>query len=110
MMSDMSFSGILNFSVDEVDYSGEICAKGTGYYYPGRMYMPNGDPGYPDEEEFELKSFEVLTLFNEETEEDLLEKYNSDKEFKAKIDSAVEDSLYIAEENSEWEYENDESC
>lgn len=47
----------------------------TGYYHcvyiPGRMYMPNGDPGYPDEEGEDLTHFEIedIKIWNEDGEE-----------------------------------------
>lgn len=42
---------------------GDTIATITGKYYPpraGRMYLSNGDPGYPDEPaEFDIETFEV---------------------------------------------------
>ena len=110
MEAEFSYDKILTVTIDDTDYSGEICAKGKGYYQHGRMYMPNGDPGYPDEEEFEIESFDVLTLVNDETEEDFLNRYKTDKDFRSKIDSAIEDSLYIAYENGEWGCTDEEDC
>ena len=40
-----------DFEVDGKSYTVEGTFKGHGYYDPGRMYMPNGDPGYPPEGE-----------------------------------------------------------
>jgi len=37
----------------EFTFSTEIIVYGKTYYSPGRMYMPNGDPGYPEEHEWE---------------------------------------------------------
>lgn len=42
-------------SDDEVEFNfrADVTIYGKTYYSPGRMYMPNGDPGYPDECEWE---------------------------------------------------------
>lgn len=34
----------------------ELLVTYSYYYDPGRMYMPNGDPGYPSEESFDIHS------------------------------------------------------
>jgi hypothetical protein len=42
----------------------ELAVNFTYYYDPGRYYMPNGDPGYPPEQSFELVSVKVLKSDN----------------------------------------------
>lgn len=107
MLSNLSFNDVISFSVDDTDYSCEVNANATEYYTPGRMYMPNGDPGYPPEYEFEISDFELLTLFNEDTETDIFKKYTQDKEFKKKIDDEVYSYLENAYEDGKWEVTND---
>lgn len=31
----------------------------SGYHYPGRNYMSNGDPGYPDESGMDITNWEM---------------------------------------------------
>lgn len=42
-----------------ISVSGTIRASYRYTVIPGRMYMPNGDPGYPDEYEEDLIDFEI---------------------------------------------------
>ena len=39
----------------------EVWATYNWYYEPGRRYMPNGDPGYPDSSEVELLEFGTIS-------------------------------------------------
>ena len=42
---------------DEVEV--EVTVHYDWYFEPGRMYLSNGDPGYPDEFEAEITEWEV---------------------------------------------------
>lgn len=42
------------FFYDEEGQEFEVDIEFDYYYDPGRQYMPNGDPGYPEEETVEL--------------------------------------------------------
>ena len=110
MERTLTFDKVITFELEDKTYSGEVSATGVEYHEPGCMNLRNGDPGYPPEDEFNITSFGVLTLFDEETNEDLLETYNSDSEFKKSIDDAVHTKLDTAYENNEWDfpYEGDE--
>lgn len=44
------------FEFEDKDYRVEVNAIAEEYHEPGRKYLSNGDPGYPPEDEFELKS------------------------------------------------------
>jgi hypothetical protein len=44
----------------------EVTVQYDWYFEPGRMYLSNGDPGYPDEFEAEITEWEVT---NEEQPE-----------------------------------------
>lgn len=48
-------SKTLTFYHPETDEQVDIYVKYSWYYDPGRMYMPNGDPGYPAESEIDIK-------------------------------------------------------
>jgi hypothetical protein len=38
----------------------EVNVQYDWYYQPGRMYLSNGDPGYPDESEVEITDWDVV--------------------------------------------------
>lgn len=42
------------FELNDKVFTGSIHGTYKVHHSPGRMYMPNGDPGYPDEYEEEL--------------------------------------------------------
>lgn len=54
-----------------ISVSGTIRASYRCTVIPGRMYMPNGDPGYPDEYEEDLIRFEIgsVTCYDEDGNE-----------------------------------------
>ena len=59
----------------EININGEIVEVNYKYYFaPGRFYMANGDPGYPDEEDsdFTVKTYDgqdiTANLTEKETE------------------------------------------
>lgn len=49
----------LELDVGEKTYKVSVEATASYYYSPGRMYMRNGDPGYPEEEELEIESVDA---------------------------------------------------
>ena len=49
----------LELEFEDKDYRVEVNATAVEYHEPGRMYLSNGDPGYPPEDEFELKSVDA---------------------------------------------------
>ena len=74
-----------SISVDSQDYSCYVFAKAIFNYHPGKLYMRNGDPGYPDDEDFEITNVDVEAHQNgEKIEGDKLEK----------IKEAISDELY----------------
>lgn len=45
------------------DFYASFCVEAEHWHSPGRMYMRNGDPGYPEEDEYEIlevKDFEFV--------------------------------------------------
>lgn len=79
----------LELEVDCVPYVVNVDATADYTYDPGRMYMANGDPGYPPEESFELDTVDAV-WYDEEGNEvvatdamttslyDYLEKYSKE--------------------------------
>lgn len=63
---------------NDVDYVVEYEASGTYFSDPGCMYLKNGDPGYPPEEDFEVTKIECMVKYedldreNEEVPEDIV--------------------------------------
>jgi len=51
-----SVSGRFDWNEYQIEYTAIV--SGTEWYQQGRMYMPNGDPGYPDEYDCEGPFFE----------------------------------------------------
>ena len=54
-----------------IDSAGGECivvfyAQGTYYYEPGCMYLRNGDPGYPPEEETDVTYLEIESVTDED--------------------------------------------
>lgn len=79
---------ILVYGTAEADYS---------YYYSlGRMYMPNGDPGYPDESELERVSdmdCEITEICDADGNKIDTELTDAEKkEFEDYMDSKLEDA------------------
>lgn len=75
--------------VDDVSYIFCLYAEAEYSYTPGRMYMRNGDPGYPDDEELEVTHIEISIV----TELDS-GKIVTDKAILQKIENKVTDELY----------------
>lgn len=71
-------------------YRVDVEAEASYYYSPGRMYMRNGDPGYPPDESFDIDDiyatwYEMIGDSEDEIEvtptremEDVLEDYLKD--------------------------------
>ena len=62
---------------DTMDYNGHVVdytvSVSCDYYYrPGRMYMRNGDPGYPEEESYddlEVTGIDSVTVYDDNGDE-----------------------------------------
>jgi len=94
------YEGMLTVVIDDVEYEGEVFAKGTYFYQPCVMYFRDGT-GQLEDEDFNVDDFQVETLFNNETGENVLEKYKNDTAFKEKVDTAMQDALNELE-GGEW--------
>lgn len=80
-----TYSGTLDWKGLEVCYTVDVTCD--YYYHPGRMYLPNGDPGYPDEEEYDDKSvvdIDEVVVYNDLGDE-VTEKYADNEELKKAI-------------------------
>lgn len=61
--SSVKWSGEKTYTINGDEYEVEFTAYGTYYYDPGCMYLRNGDPGYPPEEDVEVEEVEIESLF-----------------------------------------------
>lgn len=82
--------GSIEFEGIEVLYEAEV--TGSEEYIPGRMYMPNGDPGYPDE--WDCSDISLYKITCVDTDQEL---YSQNKEA---IDQAIREDV---EENTDWD-------
>ena len=80
----------LALTVNGVDYTVDVTAHADYYYDAGRMYMRNGDPGYPPESDLNIE--DVNAVWHDE----------DGKQVKATEDmtTALEDYL---QDSDEWE-------
>lgn len=82
------FNGDVHFVVDGRGYVATVEARGTYYFRKGCMYLRNGDPGHPDEEEFTIDDVDVQEVRDAETEE--VVPYNETEMYDA-LEAALQD-------------------
>lgn len=105
----------LALTVNGVDYTVDVKASADYYYDAGRMYMRNGDPGYPPESELTIENVEAVwydTDYNtvEATEEmtDALESVLQDSDEWEDCEDDGPDADYYEEQAMErWERQLD---
>ena len=91
----------LELEVNGVTYSIYVTAEASCSYYSGRMYMRNGDPGYPAEEEFELEEVEFTASYLEDETE------VTDKEVLKAISDELDEWLNDNSDKFDYVYDND---
>lgn len=85
-MSKITGSYTGEFECNDLSIEYTVSVKGDYYYSPGRMYMSNGDPGYPDEESIddtEVTDIDEYHVYKdgEELTEEQLAKYKDTIDF-----------------------------
>lgn len=75
--------------IDGVSYIFGLYAEAEYSYTPGRMYMRNGDPGYPDDEELEVTHVEMSVVTELDSGKEV-----TDKDILQRIEDEVTDELY----------------
>lgn len=80
----------LQLIVDGHTYTVDVTAHGIYTHTPGRRYMPNGDPGYPDEDDFEIEDVEAVW-------------YNEDGKQVAAMPEMDDKLTSYLEDEAEWE-------
>ena len=53
-------------TLNDVEYYVEYEAYGTWYHDPGCMYLKNGDPGYPPEDDMEVEEIHCFVSYDDE--------------------------------------------
>lgn len=94
--SDVKWEGIHTFIKNEIQYNAKFKATGTYWYDPGRMYMPNGDPGYPPEEEIEVQDIVIESIIDENGD-DVLDGLSRDTDFMESLEETISDKIYDGE-------------
>lgn len=90
--TNVKWDGDVNFTYQGRDLVATVEATAEHWYQPGRRYMPNGDPGYPEEDEIDDVEFDVTEVRDAETDEAV--EYTEDMvEY---VDAAIQ-------ETAEWE-------
>lgn len=103
-MSRTSLIGHVSGKTQWESYVVEYTARVSGeeYFQKGRMYMPNGDPGYPDEYDSEGPFFEEVEEVNLLDADEV--QIEGDEEIyknnQAMIDLAIQRDV---EDNKEWD-------
>lgn len=98
-MSNRHYDGNVTFVYEEEEYEATVHATGTYTFIKGRRYMANGDPGYPDEEDFEIDDVDVKAVFKDGIEVPYEEDMYDD------IDSALRDADWEEDDPPEPDYE-----
>lgn len=98
-MSNQHYNGDVTFTCEGRKYTATVKATASYYFRKGRMYMANGDPGYPDEEDFEIDDIDVTEVKDWDTEEPV--DYDEDKMY---------DPIYDALEKVEWVDDDPDEC
>ena len=103
-----TFNGTVVFMYNNESYEATVYAKAKYYYQPCIMYFKDGT-GQPEDDELEIESLEIISLRNEDTDTDWMDKYNNDKDYREEIEEAIADELYNSDEweNAVYEYEED---
>lgn len=79
--------------LDGVYYIVEGTVSGTHYHTEGCYCLPNGDPGYPTEDEIEIEDFEIDDCYDED---------NPDED----LPDDIVQKLYEEIDDIDWEYED----
>lgn len=88
----LEFEGKVFVTVDGNCYECYVTALADYRYEQGKMYMRNGDPGYPDDEELDIISLSVSDISKVEDNGDRVTVDDTDTV--AAVTGAVEDYLY----------------
>lgn len=86
----------LLIAVGDKNYTVDVNASCSYWYQPAKMYLANGDPGYPEESEFELT--DVSAVWHDEDDNEV--------EPTKEMEAALEQYLYDMD-SDEWDWDRD---
>lgn len=81
------------FTFNNFDYVASLSAEADWSYDAGRWWMPNGDPGYPPSEDFDITDVKVKWCRNKDTDEEVAVTDG--------MREAIDDALYDTDYN-DW--------
>lgn len=70
MKKELFIETDIELDLDGHVYECHVIAEGTWFFQEGCLYLRNGDPGYPDESEFDfnIKELDAVTFDDDENE------------------------------------------
>lgn len=104
-MSNQHYSGMVTFTLNEEEYEAQVSARATYSYRPGKRWLKNGDPGYPDESDFEIDDVEVEAV----SKDDVEIPYDEDTMYDS-IESALNDVDWEDDDPPEPDYDDYEEA
>lgn len=99
-MSNQHYNGNVTFKYKDEEYEAQVSASGTYTFVKGRKYMANGDPGYPDEESFDIDDIDVEAVFKDDVE------VPYDEDMYDDIESALRDVDWEDDDPPEPDYDD----
>ena len=102
----VTYKGAVIFKYNDESYCAEVSASADWYHQDCVMYFKDGS-GQPEMDDFEIDTFEVSSLINEDTQTDCFPKYNQDADFRTSIDDEINDAL-IDMDGDKWEGDSDD--
>lgn len=70
-ITDLHYDFEFEVSIEDKEFRCSGYAEGTEWHEAGRFYMPNGDPGYPDEYDFTIEDVIIEEIVDISTEEEV---------------------------------------
>ena len=105
---------MVTFTYNEEEYEAQVHARASYSYRPGKRWLKNGDPGYPDESDFEVDDIDVETVFKGDVEVpylddmyDDIESALNDVDWEDDDPPEPDDDYYEEREMARWEAECD---
>ena len=98
----LTYCGSVCFNYEGNDYEAKVRAEADYWYQPCVMYFRDGT-GQPEDSDLTIEELEVEELLNCDTDEDMIKKYDSDKDFRDCIDEAI-DNVLMEMSMDEWNF------
>lgn len=96
MKDNARWDGCVHVEYKGVEYDVDIHATGYEYHDPGCMYLRNGDPGYPPEDDCDINLLEIEAVFIDNEEITLTE------ELERALEICCEEAILEGQLETEW--------